>query len=333
LKKGEIKEVAAVLLCPGDRLRRELSRSLPRAGDVRILESADPREAIEVVSRLRPQVVVLVFDGSASGLAAVQDIMSQRPTPILLLRAEGVSLAAAGLGLESGAVDVAVAPGAGDTAGIADLRGRIRRDSAVPVIRHLRGRRRAPAGRQAVVAIAASTGGPQAVAKVLRELGGLAAPVLVVQHLHPSFTGRFLEWMARESALPVELAVDGTHIRSGVVYLAPGKLHLRLASGRRLALDAEPESLHRPSADELFASVAEQAGSAAVGVLLTGMGADGAAGLLSILRCGGRTIVQDESSSAVFGMAKVAQSMGAAEQILHLELISAAIFTAIGARS
>ena len=328
-----MKEVSAVLLCPGDGLRRELSRSLSLAGELRILESADPREAIEVVSRSTPAVVVLVFDGSASALTAIQDIMSRQPTPIILVRAEGVGAESAAVGVESGAVDAVASPADGNVAVLAALRGRIRRASLVPVIRHLRGRRRPLAGRGAVVAIAASTGGPQALAQVLRELGGLAAPVLVVQHLHPTFTGRFLEWMARESALPVEMAAEGTTICSGVVYLAPSNLHLRLTTARHLTLSSEPDSLHRPSADVLFSSVAEYAAAAAVGVLLTGMGADGAQGLLAILRKGGRTIVQDEASSAVYGMAKAAQSMGAAEQVLHLELISAAIFAGIGARS
>jgi two-component system, chemotaxis family, protein-glutamate methylesterase/glutaminase len=328
-----MKEVSAVLLCPGDTLRRELSRSLPEAGELRVLESADPREAVEVVSRLVPAVVILVFDGSASALTAIQDIMSRQPTPILLVRADGVGAEAAAVGVQSGAVDVAALPAGGDLAGMAALRGRIRRVSVVPVIRHLRGRRRAPAGRGALVAIAASTGGPQALAQVLGGLGELGAPVLVVQHLHPNFTGRFLEWMGRESALPVEMAVDGAPICSGIVYLAPSNLHLRVTAGRHLALGVDPDSLHRPSADVLFSSVAEHAASAAVGVLLTGMGADGAQGLLAILRAGGRTIVQDEASSAVYGMAKAAQSMGAAEQVLDLDLISAAIFAGIGARS
>ena len=322
-----------VLLCPGDSLRQELSRSIGRAGEIQVVGSADPRDAIGVVSRLAPDAVVLLFDGSGSGLATVQDIMAQVPTPILLVRADGVGVEVAALGLDSGAVDVAPMPANDDAAALEALRGRIRRVSAVPVIRHLRGRRRACAGHSAVVAIAASTGGPQALARVLRELGGIGAPVLVVQHLHPNFTGRFQEWMARESALPVETATEGVAIRPGTVYLAPGRLHLRLASGRRLALGAEPDCLHRPSADVLFESVAEHAGAAAVGVVLTGMGADGAAGLLAILREGGRTMVQDESSSVVYGMAKVAQSLGAAEQVLHLDRISAAILAAIGDRA
>ena len=328
-----MKTVTAVLLCPGDPLRRDLLFSIARSGDVRILEAADPREAIDVISRLTPEVVVLLFDGSAAGLTAVQDIMSRRPTPILLVRAPGVTVEAAARALQSGAMDEVAMPAKGDAAALVALRGRIRRVSSVPVIRHVRGRSRAPAGHSAVVAMAASTGGPQAVASVLRELGGLDAPVLVVQHLHPNFTGRFQEWMARESALPVEMATEGMAIRPGVVYLAPSRLHLRLASGRHLALSAEPDSLHRPSADVLFSSVAEQAGPAAVGVLLTGMGADGATGLLDILRAGGRTMVQDESSSAVYGMARAAQSMGAAEQVLSLERIAAEIFAAIGVRA
>jgi two-component system, chemotaxis family, protein-glutamate methylesterase/glutaminase len=325
-----VKPVDAVLLCPGDPLRRVLARSFEREGRVRILEAGDPREAIELVSRLLPDVVVLLFDGSASALAAIQDVMSRRPTPILLLRASGVGVEAATRALECGAIDSAPVPAADDQAAFAALAGRIRRVSAVPVIRHLRGRNRAPAGRAAVVAIAASTGGPQAVAKVLRGLGGLGAPVLVVQHLHPTFIGSFLEWMARESALAVEMAVDGAALRPGVVYLAPNGLHLRLGSIRRISLGSEPDSLHRPSADALFNSVAEQAAGAGVGVLLTGMGEDGAAGLLAILRGGGRTIVQDEASSAVYGMAKAAQSLGAAEQVLDLDRIPEAIFAAIG---
>jgi two-component system chemotaxis response regulator CheB len=327
-----VKPVDAVLLCPGDPVRRKLARSLEREGELRILAAVDPREALEVVTRLRPGVIVLLFDGSASALAAIQDVMAGRPTPILLLRAPGVGLEVASRALESGAVDVDLAPAVDDPEAFAALRGRIRRVSAVPVIRHLRGRNRAPAGRTAVIAIAASTGGPQAVAQVLRGLGGLAAPVLVVQHLHPTFTGRFQEWMARESALPVEIAVDGTTLRPGAVYLAPNGFHLELAPSRRVRLSTEPDSLHRPSADVLFSSLAEEAAAAGVGVLLTGMGADGAAGLLALLRSGGRTIVQDEASSAVYGMAKAAQSLGAAEQVLHLDRIPEAIFAAIGAR-
>ncbi len=326
-------EVAAVLLCPGDKPRRELSQSLAQVDELRFLEAADPREAIEVVTRNSPAVVVMVFDGSASALNAIQDIMARQPTPIILVRAEGVDSATAAPGVECGAVDVAEFPAAGDAGALITLRGRIRRVSLVPVIRHLRGRRRALAGHRAVVAIAASTGGPQALAQVLRGLGGLAAPVLIVQHLHPSFTGRFREWMARESALPVEMASEDIAIRPGIVYLAPSDQHLRLTAARHLALGSEPASLHRPSADVLFDSVAEQAGTAAVGVLLTGMGADGAKGLLAIFRRGGRTIVQDEASSAVYGMAKAAQSMGAAEQVLNLDLISAAIFAGVGTRS
>jgi two-component system chemotaxis response regulator CheB len=326
-----VKPVDAVLLCRGDPVRRTLARSLEAEGELRIVAAVDPREALEVVTRLQPEVIVFLFDGSASALAAIQDVMAGRPTPILLLRAPGVSLEVASQGLESGALDVALAPAAEDRDAYAALRGRIRLVSAVPVIRHLRGRNRPPAGRSAVIAIAASTGGPQAVASVLRGLGGLVAPVLVVQHLHPSFTGRFQEWMARESALPVEMAVDGAAVRPGVVYLAPNGLHLRLAPSRRIRLSTEPDSLHRPSADVLFSSLAEEAGAAGVGVLLTGMGADGAAGMLSMLRRGGRTIVQDEASSAVYGMARAAQSMGAAEQVLHLDRIPEAILAAIGA--
>ncbi|HKA67017.1 MAG TPA: hypothetical protein VKG03_03820, partial [Solirubrobacterales bacterium] len=122
-----MKPVDAVLLCPGDPVRRALARSLEREGELRILAAVDPREALAEVTRLKPEVVVLLFDGSASALAAIQDVMASRPTPILLLRAHSVGLEAASRGLESGAVDVALAPAGDDPEAFAALRGRIRR--------------------------------------------------------------------------------------------------------------------------------------------------------------------------------------------------------------
>jgi two-component system, chemotaxis family, protein-glutamate methylesterase/glutaminase len=164
---------------------------------------------------------------------------------------------------------------------------------------------------------------------VLSGLGGLPAPVLVVQHLHPDFTGGLVDWMARVSALPVEVARDGQPAVAGRAYLAPGLHHLRLGAGGRLELTDTPASLHRPSADELFGSLAERAGPAGTGVLLTGMGEDGARGLLRLHRAGGCTFAQDEASSAVFGMPQAAYRMGAVTGLLPLEKIAAAVHRAV----
>jgi two-component system chemotaxis response regulator CheB len=142
-----------------------------------------------------------------------------------------------------------------------------------------------------------------------------------------------IDWMSRASALPVSMAADGELAEPGRVYLAPGDRHLRLGVGRRLELASTPVTVHRPSADQLFESVAERAGRAGVGVLLTGMGEDGARGLLAMLRQGGHTFAQDEASSAVFGMPRAAQRLGAVADgdLLPLDRLAAAVLRAVSA--
>jgi two-component system chemotaxis response regulator CheB len=153
----------------------------------------------------------------------------------------------------------------------------------------------------------------------------VSAPVLVVQHLHPDFASGLSSWMSRVSVLPVETAQHGQTAKPGRVYLAPSGLHLRLAAQLRLELDPTPEVIHRPSADVLFRSLAEHAGASAIGVLLTGMGEDGARGLLQIHRNGGRTVAQDEATCAVFGMPRAAHRLGAVSTLTPLQDIASAI--------
>ncbi len=184
-----------------------------------------------------------------------------------------------------------------------------------------------------VVGIAASAGGPAALAVILPAIGELQAPVLIVQHLDPRFVDGFRDWMVRVSALPVEMAEDGTRLRRGVVYLAPHGLHLKLGSGRRTVLDPQPARLHRPSADELFLSMASSAGSQGIGVVLTGMGDDGAVGLRALHLAGGSTLVQDRESSAVYGMPSAAGRLEAADRELPLDRIAVAIRAAVRARA
>jgi two-component system, chemotaxis family, protein-glutamate methylesterase/glutaminase len=180
-----------------------------------------------------------------------------------------------------------------------------------------------------VVAIAASAGGPGALARVLPMLGRLDAAVLVVQHIQAEFLDGFVAWMRRESALPLEVAADGMPIEAATVYVAPPGVHLKLARGRRLLLDPEPATTHRPSADELFRSVARHAGRRAVGVVLTGMGEDGARGLLSIREGGGSTIAQDRGSSLVYGMPAAALKLDACQRVVALDDIAAAVRRAV----
>ena len=190
---------------------------------------------------------------------------------------------------------------------------------------------RRPAG-MPVVGVAASAGGPAALAAILPSLAGLEAPVLIVQHLDARFVSDFKEWMARVSPLPVELPEDGMALRRGTIYIASPGHHLKLGPGRRAVLDTMPVRPHCPSADELFLSMAEQVERQGVGVILTGMGDDGAVGLLALHRAGGTTMVQDRESSAVHGMPSAAGRLEAVDRVLPLARIASAIHQAVKVR-
>ena len=323
---GTGKPIRAVVVEDSTAARDNVVRILQAEGDISVVgQATSSDDAIERVLHERPDIVTIdLYLPAGGGRHAIEQIMARLPTPILVLsrniddkRSPSVVEA-----LVAGALDALPTP----THWTPDLEAQLRRSvrllRGVHVVKHPRGRidEAASAVRkrsvQRVVAIAASTGGPSALASLLAGLGGTTAPVLVVQHLHVDFTAGLIEWMSRVSALPVELAEHHQVPRSGRVYVAPGGVHLRLGSGCRLELDPEPATIHRPSADELFTSVAEHAGSAAIGVLLTGMGDDGAKGLLAIHRRGGRTLAQDEASCAVLGMPAAAQRLGAVTEML-----------------
>jgi two-component system, chemotaxis family, protein-glutamate methylesterase/glutaminase len=323
--------------------RAHLVHTLEADGDIEVVgQAVGATEAIEIVQALRPDVVTLdlqIPDGG--GQHAIEQIMALAPTPILVLSAtlgsSGSQVAVEAL--LGGAMEALPKPGTWTAAVEESVRERVRALQGVTVIRHPRGARlprrgparAAPARRpgRAVVAIGASAGGPAALAIVLAGLAELPASVLVVQHLHADFVGGLVSWMERVSALPVELARHGSPLEPGVVYMAPGDMHLKVGEGHLIELDTEPPSAHRPSVDVLFSSVAEHAEGPKVGVLLTGMGQDGAAGLLEVRKRDGVTIVQDEATSAVFGMPQAAQRLGAAGRVLPLEDIAAAIATAV----
>lgn len=333
--------IQALLVEDSPTRRAELNRVLQRDGDIAVVaETGSTEDVVGLVTRIRPHVVVL---GLGDAQHTIEQIMAHAPTPILVLvaRVDDRDSAAAVAALVAGALDVMPAPARWTTPLEAGLRHSIRQIHKVTVIRHPRGalprpprQQRHPRGReQAVVALAASTGGPSALATVLSGLHGLLAPVLIVQHLHPEFTDGLVDWMSRASVLPVKTAEHGEIAVPGQVYLAPGERHLRLGAGARLELLATPATVHRPSADQLFESVAEWAGRAGVGVLLTGMGEDGARGLLELRRQGGRTFAQDEASSAVFGMPRAAQRLGAvtSADLLSLDQLAAAVRRAVSA--
>jgi two-component system chemotaxis response regulator CheB len=321
--------------------RAHLVGILEADGDISVVgEATTAEEGIALVALTRPDVVTLDLGlPDHNGGYVIEQIMANTPTAILVLSASvnGPQSASAIEALVGGALDALPKPDHWTP----DLEVRIRKSvrmlSKVTVIRHHKGRLTVrpslPARPQRVtspvVALAASTGGPPALAEVLAGLSDLAAPVLVVQHIHADFVEGLVSWMARVSALPVELAHHGQQLLPGHVYIGPGDVHLHLDSCGRVALASHPATVHRPSADELFRSVAEHAGPAGVGVLMTGMGSDGANGLLALRARGGRTLAQDEASCAVFGMPKAAYLLGAVGNVVALHDIAATVVRAV----
>jgi two-component system chemotaxis response regulator CheB len=184
-----------------------------------------------------------------------------------------------------------------------------------------------------VVVIGASTGGPRVVQQILNGLpANYGAAVLVVQHIAYGFSAGMVEWMALSSAMPIALAEAGASVQLGQVLVAPDRFDLMLTSDGRLKLSAQPLLIQRPAIDITMQSVAEVCGPTATGVLLTGMGRDGALGMRSIRRAGGYTIAQDEATCTIFGMPKAAIDLGAAQAVLPPDKIIEALKAHIGTK-
>jgi two-component system chemotaxis response regulator CheB len=321
----------AAIACAADMVE-PLRRALQHDGDINVttrITAAPP-------GRTTLPADILVVDVASlgeSGLELVRVIMQLAPLPVLVLcPGDGDhDTPSASQALRDGAVD-AIAQSSGLDADGRLLRERAHLVRGVGVVR--RGDTRPPtpalpATGRGVVAVAASTGGPPALATLLSQLAGLSMPLLLIQHLNLEFMADFVGWLGGLSALPVDEATHGQSIHAGRVYVAPANRHLRLQASGHLELSDRPDGVHRPSADELFLSVAANAGRESVGVVLTGMGRDGAAGLLAMRRAGAITIVQDEATSAVFGMPQAALEVGAADRADPLDTIAATILAAV----
>jgi two-component system response regulator WspF len=301
-------------------------------------------EAVSMSAERRPDLILMDLNmPGLDGVEATRQIMQQSPCAILIVTTEpkdNVSQVFRALG--AGALDVTATPihegpGAGAEQLLAKIRtiGKLVRassasDSAperVPVpdtdgpIKHL-------------LAIGASTGGPVAVARVL---GGWSAPIdtaiVVVQHIDANFAPQFARWLGDQLEMPVRAIEDGDRLEGGTVMVAKTNDHLVLGTHGRLRYDATPlDYAYRPSVDVFFSCVARFWGGDATGVLLTGMGRDGAAGLLEMRAAGKLTIAQDQASCAVYGMPRAAVEAGAARLILPLDNIGPTLRGKIGAR-
>ena len=308
--------------------------------------AANGLEALNLIPRVRPDVICTDLHMPVmNGLELTRQVMVRHPLPILVL---SISVQAEQTHnifqtLEAGALDILAKPLEGLQADFGvtahDLITKIRILSGVKII----GRRGAGGNGAAIqaesalippstlpprfIGIGASTGGPQAFDAILRSLPrNFALPLMCVQHIAEGFMQGLVDWLASSCRIQVCTAEEGAEPRPGTAYFPPNNRHLEIdAEGKFRCSAALPLGGHRPSIDIAFSSLARRHGAAAVGVLLTGMGQDGAQGMLDIVRAGGLTIAQDEHTSVVFGMPRRAIELGAAHHVLALGQIGPAL--------
>jgi two-component system chemotaxis response regulator CheB len=306
--------------------------------------SPDPLLAMDRIRRSTPDVITLDVEmPRMNGLDFLRKLMAVRPLPVIMIS----SLTRQGAettmrALELGAVDFFPKPSSYDELeeGAHEIADKIRAAAAARVVRHkasvparppalAAARHTAPAGHapgpaalDRIIGIGASTGGVEALRELLTELPPDTPPILIAQHMPPGFTETFAKRLDSICRITVKQADDGEVVRHGVAYIAPGGRHLMLArrgSGYLLRVtDDPPVNRHRPSVDPLFRSIAKAAGADAIGVMLTGMGGDGAEAMLELSRTGAYTIAQDEASCVVFGMPRQAIAVGAVREVLPL---------------
>jgi two-component system chemotaxis response regulator CheB len=306
--------------------------------DIQVLgEAINGVEALRICKQYQPDIVTMdIHMPSMDGYATIKSIMSDMPCPIIALTG---SVSAKNeethkKAIQSGAL-VAL-PKPKDIPGIdptADrLIEKIKSMSQVKVIRRKNFKQPSrmlspnytPKNAIRLVGIGASTGGPPAIQKILSMLStNIACPIVIVQHISQGFVQNLAKWLISSTAFQVSLAEHGQRMLPGNVYIAQDNHHLSVSREGRLKLFQKgPVDGHQPSATVLFESIAEQYGAAGLGILLTGMGCDGAAGLKKLADKGALTIAQDEASSVVFGMPKKAIELGAAKKILSIDEIA-----------
>ncbi len=317
-------------------------------------QGRDGRDGVALAESLRPDVITMDLNmPHVDGLQATELIMSQHPRPIVIVSSESREGAASTLkALELGAIDFVPKPASGVDLDMKTVRDELTRKLKLAAkVRVVRTATRskltlpdrpspgasglsagaalaaANGGKFPIVVIAASTGGPAAVSRVVAGLPkDLAAAVLLVLHMPATFTKQFCVQLGELGGLPVREAESNEMPQPGTIYLCPGSHHLRLSSNGKITLDPGPRiDGYRPCADVALESVAGWARALAVGVVLTGMGGDAAKGVKAVKAAGGHVIAQDESTSMIFGMPAEAIKTGAVDEVLPLGDISAAI--------
>ena len=355
------KEKTAIVVVDDSPVQRRFVRAAVEADPdfVVVGEARNGKEAVALVARLRPAAVLMDLDLPVmSGIEAIERIMAASPTPILVYSAhvDGDETANALEALAAGAVDVLAKPGPGDTGSLEEyaqqLRKRLKVAARIRVITHPRGRLRGgghvPVARTdrpapvpeieakqgiKLIAIGASTGGPQALQTLLGALPpDLEQAVLVVQHMADGFIPGLVSWLDQLVPLPVVVGTTGRRLASGTITVAPSGANLIVQDSRLrvVCVPPDPGQFHVPGIDQCFGSIANALGPDAVGVLLTGMGRDGAAGLKLMRDRGAVTFGQDEATSTVYGMPQAAFALDAIEQQLAIGDIAPALLSLVG---
>jgi two-component system chemotaxis response regulator CheB len=335
-------------------MRRFMSALLSQESAMEVETAADPLIALRKMERWRPDVILLDLEmPRMNGMTFLRRVMRDDPIPVVVCSSHtGPGTDTALQALEEGAVEVIAKPEVGiqeflhesalvliDALRAAHLArvdapraqrlGVSRPLTADAVLPAKRASGAPRAGGETVIALGASTGGPEALTALLQALPADAPAAVLVQHMPKAFTGPFAARLSAGCAVEVREARQGDEVRRGRVLVAPGDQHLvlrRRGTGYEAQLiDGALVCRHRPSVDVLFRSVAQAAGANAVGVILTGMGNDGAAGLLEMRQAGAATLGQDEATSVVFGMAREAAARGAVEQLAPLARLPALI--------
>jgi two-component system chemotaxis response regulator CheB len=335
-------------------MRQVLAQLLSKDPDIEVVGSApDPYIAREKIKALNPDVITLDVEmPKMDGLTFLEKLMRGRPMPVVMVS----SLTEAGCqttlrALELGAVDFITKPKIDLREAMEDLADDLIAKVKAAAVAKIRGTAPAANGTaqattprvvthlssamikttDTIIAIGSSTGGTEAVKEVLEVLPPNTPPILITQHMPERFTKTWADRMNQLCRISVKEAEDGDSVLPGHALVAPGSYHMSLVrSGARYSVritQDPPVNRHRPSVDVLFDSVAQYAGANAVGVILTGMGGDGAKGMLAMKQAGAYTIAQDEASCVVFGMPKEAIKLGGVDKILPLGDIAGAVLT------
>ena len=321
-------------------VRRILSAAISRYPDLEVVGSAsDPYIARDKILELRPDVITLDIEmPRMDGLTFLKKLMRYNPLPVIVISSLGQASAASALeAIALGAVEVFAKPNGsfsvGDLATILPDRIRAAAQSkriAPPLSLAAPNRKRSTNAE--VIAIGASTGGTEAIERILLQMPEDCPPILIAQHIPPVFSAAFANRLNRLAKISVIEARDGERVLPGQALIAPGNFHMllrRSAEGLHVTVKDGPlVGYQRPSVDVLFKSIAETCKNMSVSALLTGMGCDGAQGLFKLRQAGARTIAQDEATSVVYGMPREAARLGAAEDILALDEIANALLTA-----